>query len=72
MTSNYPGVCIQIMRSKCKIYKYFKSQTSLNGKKVNIGVFKTEIEAYNAYVDFIKKNERKIGNNKRYKYNKAA
>lgn len=50
-SSKYTGVCYD------KYWNKYKASTRLNGKTYNIGTYKTEEEAYEAYKNFIRNNE---------------
>lgn len=50
-SSKYTGVCYD------KYWNMYKASTRLNGKTYNIGTYKTEEEAYEAYKNFVRNNE---------------
>jgi len=50
-SSKYVGICYD------KYWNKYKASTRLNNKTYNIGTYKTEEEAYNAYKKFIKNHE---------------
>jgi hypothetical protein len=52
--SKYTGVRIRRYNVKDKVYVYINSEITVNGKKINLGNFKTEIEAHEAYINALK------------------
>ncbi len=63
-----PGTTLTKMYGNGKTYEYWKSQSQLKGVKVYLGLFKTELEAHQAYLEFVRTNIDSV--NKRYKANK--
>jgi hypothetical protein len=54
-TSNFNGVHFN------KIAKKYQCQIYYNNKRIHLGYFKNELDAKNAYIDFLKEKEVKIG-----------
>ncbi len=54
-SSNYTGVCVTYKTIKEKKYKQIHAEISVYGKKIWLGSFKTELDAYQAYLDALKK-----------------
>ena len=48
-TSKYKGVYLAKQKYKDKIYRYWMAYIFFNGKSINLGHFKTEIQAAHAY-----------------------
>ena len=48
-TSKYTGVCLDASRKESGTCYYWKSQMTTKGGKLNLGYFKTELEAHQAY-----------------------
>lgn len=50
-----PGTCLATTKHEDKIYTYWMSYIRINGKREYLGTFNTEQEAYNVYLEALKK-----------------